>query len=244
MFCIYIIIRKTDMKRLNKMLAVVTGTGMFANGKLKTGLWLSELTHIYHAAKSKGYEVTVANPEGGDTPVDPESLKPLLLDKLSKEYWDDPAFREVLQHTKSLEEVSEESFDCVYLAGGHGAMYDFPNNAALQNILKKQYENNRMISAICHGVSGLLNVRLSDGEYLVKGKKLTGFSWMEEILAGRKDVVPFDLEAQLKERGADYEKSLLPMTSEVVADGNLITGENPFSSKEIAEVVMQQLENK
>lgn len=232
------------MERLKKMLTVVTGTGMFAGGELKTGLWLSELTHIYHAAKEKRWEVTVASPEGGDTPVDPESLKPLLLDKLSKEYWDEPAFREVLRHTKSLEEVSEEPFDCVYLAGGHGAMYDFPDNAVLQDILRKQYEDDRMVAAICHGVSGLLNVRLSDGEYLVKGKKLTGFSWIEEIMAGRKDVVPFDLEAALKEHGADYEKSLLPMTSDVVTDGHLITGENPFSSKEMAEVVMRRLEEK
>lgn len=232
------------MELLKKMLAVVTGTGMFADGELKTGLWLSELTHIYHSAKEKGYEITVASPQGGDTPVDPESLKPLLMDKLSKEYWDDVAFREVLRHTKSLEEVSGQSFDCVYLAGGHGAMYDLPDNRVLQDILKKQYENNRMVAAICHGVSGLLNVRLSSGEYMIKGKKLTGFSWMEEILAGRKDVVPFDLEAELKQRGADYKKSLLPMVPEVVVDGNLVTGQNPFSSKEMAEVVLQRLEEK
>ena len=87
----------------------------------------------------------------------------------------------------------------------------------------------------------LLNVKLSGGEYLIKDKKITGFSWFEESLAGRKKEVPFDLEAALEKRGADYEKALIPMTSKVVVDCNLITGQNPFSSKEMAEVVMRQL---
>ena len=227
-----------------KILLVVTATDAFADGELATGLWLSEFTHIYHSAKERGCEIAVANPKGGNTPVDPESLKPLVLDKLSKSYWEDPAFRDMLNHAESLEEVSGRSFDCVYLAGGHGAMYDFPDNAVLQEILKKQYESGRTVAAICHGVSGLLNVKLSGGEYLIKGKELTGYSWFEETLADRKKEVPFDLEAALKERGADYKKALIPMTSKVVVDRHLITGQNPFSSKETAEAVMRQLEEK
>lgn len=226
---------------IRKLLIVVTGTGMYASGDLETGLWLSELTHIYHSAEKHTYEVTIASPKGGNVPVDPESLKPLVLDKLSKEYWEDIEFRKKLQHAKSLEEVFTEQFDCVYLAGGHGSMYDFPHNAILQIIIKNQYEGGRIVAAICHGVCGLLHVRLSDGQYLIKGKKLTGYSWFEETLARRKKEVPFDLEEALKERGADYEKAFIPMTSKVVADGNLITGQNPFSSEEIAEVIMQRL---
>ena len=148
-------------------------------------------------------------------------------------------FKNVLQHTKSLDEVSEFQFDCVYLAGGHGSMYDFPDNIVLQAILKKQYENEKKVAAICHGVCGLLNVTLASGEYLVKDKKLTGFSRAEEILARKERVVPFDLETELKDRGARYEKALIPMTSKVVIDGNLFTGENPFSSKKMAEVILQ-----
>lgn len=223
-----------------KILAVVTSTNRFAGGNLETGLWLSELTHLYHCAEKQGCEIILASPEGGNTPVDPESLKPLVLDKLSKDYWENPAFRYKLQHTKSVNQVSGELFDCVYLAGGHGAMYDFPDNAVLQSILQNHYESHKLVAAICHGVSGLLNVKLSNGEYLIKNKKLTGYSWFEETLANRKKEVPFDLEAELKKRGADYEKALIPMTSKVVIDGHLITGENPFSSKEIAEAIRQQ----
>ena len=111
----------------------------------------------------------------------------------------------------------------------------------MQTIIKEHYEHTKIVAAICHGVSGLLNVKLSNGEYLIKDKRLTGFSWFEESVAGRKKEVPFDLEAELKKRGADYEKALIPMTSKVVVDHNLITGQNPFSSKEMAEVVMRQL---
>jgi len=224
-----------------KILIIVTGTGTYANKDLATGLWLSEFTHIYHRAKEQGCEIMIANPKGGKIPVDPESLKPIVLDKISNEYWQDPIFKKILCEAKSLDEVLGQLFDCIYLAGGHGTMYDFPDNAVLQEIIKEHYENGKMVTAICHGVSGLLNVKLSDGEYLIKNKKITGFSWFEESLANRKKEVPFNLEALLKERGANYRKALLPMTSNVVVDSNLITGQNPFSSKEIAEVIMLKL---
>lgn len=227
---------------IRKILIVVTGTGAFADGKLPTGLWLSEFTHIYHCAKEQGYEITIASPKGGNVPVDPESLKPIVLDKMSKAYWENREFKVMLSQVKSLENVAGQLFDCIYLAGGHGAMYDFPDNMVLQALIKNHYESNRIVAAICHGVSGLLNVKRSDGEYLIKGKALTGFSWFEEGLAHRKEEVPFDLEALLKERGADYQKAWIPMTAKVVVDLPLITGQDPFSSKETAEAIMKQLD--
>lgn len=226
-----------------KILLIVTNVGKYASGKLKTGLWLSELTHIYHAAKEESFDITIASPQGGNVPLDPESLKPPVLDKSSKNYLESPDFMKLLQHTKSLKEVAGQDFDCVYLAGGHAAMYDFPNDTTLQSILKEQYESNKTVAAICHGVGGLLNVKLSDGEYLIKGKRLTGFDWFEETLARRKKEVPFNLEAALKERDVNYKKAFIPMTSKVVVDGNLITGQNPFSSKEMAKIIIQQLKN-
>ncbi|OJV53584.1 MAG: type 1 glutamine amidotransferase domain-containing protein [Bacteroidetes bacterium 43-16] len=225
-----------------KILIIVTNINIYASGNYPTGLWLSELTHIYEAAKAKGYDVTIASPNGGDIPIDPESLKTFTLDKVSKKYWSDTAFREELKHTKSLKEVENKNFDVVYLAGGHGTMYDFPDDKTLQKIISEQYESGKMVAAICHGVGGLLNVKLSDGNYLIKDKKVTGYNWFEESLAGRKKEVPFNLEAGLKDRGSYYRKALIPMTSKVVVDGSLITGQNPFSSKKIAKVVMRELE--
>lgn len=226
---------------MKKLLLVVTNVAHYESG-LATGLWLSELTHIYHAAKQKGWEVIIASPKGGKVPIDPESLKPFVMDKITKEYYSSHGFLEVLNQSKSLTEVENDSFDCVYLAGGHATMYDFPNNDVLQSIIRKQYENGEMVAAICHGVGGLLNVKLSNGTYLISGKSLTGFDWFEESIAGRKKEVPFNLEAAIKERGVKFEKAFIPMTSNVVVDGNLITGQNPFSSKEIAKVIVNELE--
>jgi putative intracellular protease/amidase len=224
-----------------KILIVVTNIHVYESGKLETGLWLSELTHLYHEAITNGYEVTIASPNGGNVPIDPESLKRFTLDNISKQYWNDLSFLELLKNSKSLAEVSEQQFDCVYLAGGHGTMYDFPNDTTLQNIIRGHYETGKIVSAVCHGVGGLLNVKLSNGEYLIKDKTITGFNWFEESLAKRKKEVPFNLEAELKKRTSNYKKALIPMTSKVVVDGNLITGQNPFSSKEIAKVIMQEL---
>ena len=121
-------------------------------------------------------------------------------------------------------------------------MYDFPDDRAIQSVVKKQYEGGRLVAAICHGVGGLLNVKLSNGEYLIKDKSMTGFDWFEETIARRKREVPFNLEAAIKERGADLKKAFIPMTSNVVVADHLITGQNPFSSKEMAKVVMKHLE--
>jgi len=226
---------------MKELLLIVTNIDMYESGRLKTGLWLSELTHLYHSAKEQNWNITIASPKGGRTPIDPESLKPLVMDKITKQYYESSSFIAELESTKSLSEVSEQLFDCVYLAGGHGTMYDFPDDVTLQAIIRKQYEQNRIVAAICHGVGGLLNVKLSNGEYLIKGKALTVFDWFEETLARRKREVPFNLEAALKERGADMRKACIPMTSNVIVTGNLITGQNPFSSKEMAKVVIEQL---
>ena len=227
---------------ITKILIIVTNISLYDSGKLETGLWLCELTHLYHEAKQKGYEITIASPKGGNVPIDPESLKRFTLDKISKKYWADPAFKELLANSESLSNIADQEFDLVYLAGGHGTMYDFPDDPVMQAIIRNHYESGKRVAAICHGVGGLLNVRLSDGEYLIKNKTITGFNWFEESLANRKKEVPFNLEASLKERGSNYQKAFIPMTSKVVTDGNLITGQNPFSSKEMAKVVMRELE--
>ena len=223
---------------------MVPNVSLYASGHFKTGLWLSELTHIYHAAKEKGYDITIASPQGGNVPIDPESLQYFTLDKVSAIYWNDISFRELLNNSHHVSEVTDEQYDLVYLAGGHGTMYDFPDDVLMQSVIRKQYESGKMVGAICHGVGGFLNVKLSNGEYLIKGKAMTGFDWFEETLARRKKEVPFNLEAAIKERGADLKKAFIPMTSHVVVDGNLITGQNPFSSKEMAKVVIEQLEKK
>lgn len=225
----------------NNILIVVTSVSFYKNTQLKTGLWLSEITHFYSQFKEQGCDITIASPDGGNTPIDPESLNSLFMDSVSIKCWQDKTFRTLLQDTKCLKDVSSNHFDVVYLTGGHGTMYDFPHNENLQNIIKVHYEKGKIIAAICHGVCGLLNVRLSNSENLISGKKITGFNWFEESLARRKKVVPFNLENELKKRTNYYKKAVFPMTSFVVVDENLITGQNPFSSKEIAKTIFKKL---
>lgn len=229
------------MSRMKKALILVTNSAKYASGKLQTGLWLSELTHLYHTLHENGWHIVIASPQGGQVPIDPESLKPLVLDRISKKYYENTAFMKQLAASEALVDVLEETFELVYLAGGHGTMYDFPEDQNLQNIIAKHYEGGRIVAAICHGVSGLLNVRLSNGAYLIAGKKITGFDWFEETLARRKKEVPFNLEAEIKKRKANFQKACIPMTSNVVVDGNLVTGQNPFSSKALAKVIYDEL---
>ena len=120
-------------------------------------------------------------------------------------------------------------------------MHDFPENTDLQVIIAMHYEARKIISAVCHGVGGLLNVRISNGKNSIADKKITGFSWLEEFFAQRKKLVPFNLEQALKNRGAHYEKVFFPMGSRVVIDEKLITKKNPFSSKAIARAVIAEL---
>ena len=118
-------------------------------------------------------------------------------------------------------------------------MWDFPGQTQLQEISRNIYESGGVVSAVCHGVSGLLNIRLSDGSYLVSGRKVTGFSNIEEKLARRSDQVPFFLEDELKQHGGRYKKGLIPLRSYALSDGRLVTGRNPNSTKAVAQETMK-----
>ncbi|MES2286795.1 MAG: type 1 glutamine amidotransferase domain-containing protein [Bacteroidota bacterium] len=224
-----------------KVLILVTNQNKYLKHNIPTGLWLSELTHMYEGCIKNNIQVIIASPKGGETPIDPESLKAFVLDSLTKKYCNDITFLELLKNTIPLAQVSEKDFDAIYLTGGHGTMYDFVGNETLNNLIKLFYENNKIVSAVCHGVCGLIGVKLSNGEYLIDGKNITGYSWFEEILARRKKQVPFNLEQVLKEKKANYKKGFVPLASFVITDRNLITGQNPFSSKKLAETVIEKL---
>jgi putative intracellular protease/amidase len=227
-----------------KILIVVTSVANYKNHNIPTGLWLSELTHLYDECVKNNIAPVITSIKGGDTPVDPESLKPFVLDKLTKKYYSDTTFMGLLKNTVPLDSIDANEFDAIYLTGGHGTMYDFVGNPKLNDTIASFYENKKIVSAVCHGVCGLIDVKLRNGDYLIKDKTLTGYSWFEEILAFRKKQVPFNLEKILKARGAQYKKAFIPLTSNVEQDNNLITGQNPFSSKAIAKKIINALEHK
>ena len=213
-----------------KALIVVTNHSDFEHPKAEpTGLWMSELTHFYDVFEEAGVEMDIVSPHGGKIPIDNRSLGRFLLDKAARARYEDPAFMALLENTKQFSDVGWEDYDVLYFAGGHGAMWDFADNEDLQDLVRQMYESGRIVSAVCHGVAALQNVRLSNGEYLIAGMKGTGFTYLDERIGGVKKYVPYNLQQRLKDRGMDYSKALIPLAGHAVADGRLITGQNPNS---------------
>lgn len=220
-----------------RILHVVTNVAHYADPSEPTGLWLSELTHAWHVFAAKGYEQRLVSPRGGVTPLEPRSLKWPNIDATAKAWLADRARNALLLNTARPDEIDPAEFDAIYFTGGHAVMWDFPDDAGLQRITREIYERGGIVSSVCHGYCGLLNTRLSDGTLLVAGRRLTGFAWSEEVLAGVAKKVPYNAEEEMKQRGALYEKALLPFTSKVVTDGRLVTGQNPQSAKATASQV-------
>ncbi|MGW0084440.1 type 1 glutamine amidotransferase domain-containing protein [Streptomyces sp. NPDC003393] len=230
------------MAATKKILVIVTNTGEYEKVGMRTGLWLGELTHFWDVAAEGGYTMDIASPQGGAIPLDPESLSHEVLAELDTDKrYRDRKFMDLLEDTRKISNVNLDDYDAIYLTGGHGVMFDFPQTPELEDLMARFYESGRVVSTVCHGGTGLLNVTLSNGDPLVKGKKVTGFSWPEEELANRADAVPYNLQERLKELGADYSTADKPFESYVVEDGRLITGQNPGSARGVAQAVLRQL---
>ncbi|WP_120522962.1 type 1 glutamine amidotransferase domain-containing protein [Arthrobacter celericrescens] len=226
-----------------RILNVVTNVGHYDDPSHPTGLWLSELTHAWQVFEDRGFEQSIVSPQGGPAPLEPRSLKFPSYDRTSKAWRDDPGRMVLLENTLRPDQVDPADYDAIYFTGGHGVMYDFPDSEGLHRITRGIFEQGGIVSSVCHGYCGLLNTRLSDGSYLVAGRKVTGFAWQEEVLARVDKLVPYNVEEEMKKRGARYEKARLPFVSYVVADGNLVTGQNPGSAKETAEKVAGLLQS-
>lgn len=226
---------------VKRILHVVSNVAHYADPSQPTGLWLSELTHAYDVFAAKGYEQRLVSPKGGRSPLEPRALKWPLLDSSARSWLADKSRMALLASTAHPDDIDPENFDVIYFTGGHAVMWDFPENDGLQRITRAIWERGGIVSAVCHGYCGLLNTRLSGGTLLVAGKRITGFSWGEEVLAGVARKMPYNAEAEMKKRGALYEKAVLPFVSYVVADGRLVTGQNPFSAKATAERIAAML---
>lgn len=218
-----------------KVLIVVT-SHQEIQPEIPTGLWLSEFVEVYDVLVNAGHEVTVASIKGGITPIDPNSLSPEgNAERIGG--------HERLQDTIPLKELSSDDFDAIYLPGGHGTMFDFPKDVTLQNMVREFAQSDRIIAAVCHGLSGLVDVTLSNGEPFVKGKNLTSFTNDEEQMVQLDSLMPFLLEDQLRQLGATFNSAPI-FSDHVIIDGNLITGQNPQSSTSLGKALLERLEAK
>lgn len=226
---------------MKKIMIVNTSAEYYEGTRKPTGLWLGELVHFYDYFNTEDYQIDLFNINGGETPIDPVSLNPLMLDKVTKDYYNDHTFMEKLKNSPSISEANPETYDVIYFTGGHGVMFDFPHNTYIQDAVNEVYRHGGVVAAVCHGIAALLNVKDENGRYFIDRKQITGFSNAEEILANRKRLVPFMLESELKIRDAKYSKSKVPFRPYVQVDNKLVTGQNPQSPKQVAQAVARIL---
>jgi putative intracellular protease/amidase len=222
-----------------KILVVVTSVEKYPTLHRATGLWFGEVVHFVHKVEAAGYVVDYVSPQGGYTPIDPHSLS--MAEPIDWEWYHDKAFMNRLGTTLRPREVNADDYIAIYYAGGHGVMWDFPDNTELQTLSRKIYENGGVVSSVCHGAVGLLNIKLSDGSLLIKDKQVTGFSNAEEKIAELDKHVPFLTEYEMVARGGVYSKAEEPWTPFTVADGRVITGQNPASAGAVADLVLSAL---
>ncbi|KAI9712786.1 MAG: hypothetical protein M1820_001408 [Bogoriella megaspora] len=223
-----------------KILIVLTSHDKLGNTGKKTGWFLPELAHPYHVLAPKT-ELTIASPKGGEAPLDPFSVE-MSKDDVSVQFLN--TNQNVWKYTRKLDEFvgKEKDFDAIFYVGGHGPMFDLVDDVTSQTLIRNFWESGKIVSAVCHAPAVFVNVKLSDGRYLLQDKTVTGFSTVEEEQVGLVDPVPFVPEDGLrKATGGKFVKAAEPWGEKVVVDGRLITGQNPASANGVGEAILKAL---
>lgn len=223
-----------------KILMVLTSHENLGNTGNKTGFWLEEFATPYYIFKDAGAEIKLASPKGGQPPLDPKSEEPDSQTEATVRFKKDKEAQTALSKTLKLSSVSAEDYDAVFYPGGHGPLWDLSEDPDSIALIEAMYADGKPVAAVCHAPGVFRHTNKPDGSPLVQGKSVTGFSNTEETAVGLRDVVPFLLEDELKNKGGNYSKTddWQPYS---VSDGNLITGQNPASSEAVAKAVLQQL---
>ena len=224
-----------------KALIVVTSHDRLGNTGKHTGYYLPEVSHPYYALLDAGVAVDIASPQGGAAPMDPSSGD--RTDPANARFLDTPDDRDKVEHTVRLAAVDPSTYDAILFAGGHGTMWDFREDRDVQRLAAAIHDAGGVVAAVCHGPAALVDVRLSSGDYLVAGKRVTGFSNDEEEAAKLTAVVPFLLESALVERGGRYQKADGLWKEHVVTDGRLVTGQNPASAAGVGRAVAELIQS-
>jgi putative intracellular protease/amidase len=223
-----------------KVLFVMTSHDQLGDTGKKTGFWIEEFAAPYYKLADAGVDITIASPNGGQPPIDPKSEEPDAQTEATKRYYQDKALQEKLSQTKKLSEVKAEDYDAVFYPGGHGPLWDLANDRNSIKLIEDFYNQKKPVAAVCHGPAVLAQAKAPNGEPLVKGKNVAGFTNSEEAAVHLTDIVPFLVEDKLKALGGNYSKEA-DWAPYVVTDGLLITGQNPASSEPAAEALLERL---
>ncbi|MDX6180772.1 type 1 glutamine amidotransferase domain-containing protein [Flavobacterium sp. Fl-77] len=231
--------QKLNKKEMKKVLFVVTSNDKLGNTGEKTGFWSEEFAAPYYELLDKGIEITIASPLGGQPPIDPKSADPASATEDTKRFDADTTLQEKLKNTHKLSTIDQKDYDAVFYPGGHGPLWDLVEDKNSIALIESFYNHKKPVAFVCHAPAVLKNVKVN-GEFLVKGKKVTGFTNEEEEAVGLTKVVPFLLEDALTQNGAKFSK-IGNWQPYAVEDGLLITGQNPASSKLVAGKLLEKL---
>lgn len=223
-----------------KILMVLTSHDKLGNTGEKTGFWLEEFASPYYVFKDAGAEITLVSPLGGQPPLDPKSDAPDFQTEATQRFKADSAAQTVLANTTKLSEVSAADFDAVFYPGGHGPLWDLAEDSFSIALIEEMLNSGKPVAAVCHAPAVLSHPKSSEGTSVVQGKAVTGFTNSEEEAAGLTHIVPFLVEDMLKDNGGKYSKQA-NWQPHVVADGLLITGQNPASSELAAKALLAKL---
>ncbi|QTD57393.1 type 1 glutamine amidotransferase domain-containing protein [Parasphingorhabdus cellanae] len=223
-----------------KILMVLTSYDELGDTGEKTGFWLEEFAAPYYVFKDAGAVVTLASPKGGQPPLDPKSDAEDAQTEATKRFKKDESTQKILAETRVLANIRDQDFDAIFFPGGHGPLWDLTNDADSKRLIETFANSDRPVGAVCHAPAVFKHIKSADGQPLVFGKRVTGFTNTEEEGVGLTDVVPFLVEDMLKENGGLYEKGD-DWASFVLTDGKLVTGQNPDSSEEAARALLALL---
>ena len=233
-----LVFANTGFSQTKKVLFVLTSHDTIPNSNLKTGFWLSELTHPYHEVLKAGLKADIVSMKGGAAPIEPRSLKNEDAD--NKEFLKERSG--LIQNTKPLSDVNGKEYSGIFFVGGHGGMWDFAQSNHVEKISREIYEAGGVVASVCHGPAALVNIKLSNGDYLVAGKRVTAFTNDEEKAVNMARKVPFLLEDELKARGAIYSKVTV-FQKHTQNDQRIITGQNPASAREVGSQMAKTINN-
>lgn len=225
---------------MKKILMILTSHDQLGATGKKTGFWLEEFASPYYVFKDAGMAVVLASPKGGQPPLDPSSDTDDAQTDATRRFKSDAEANKELANTHKLSDVDASSFDAVFYPGGHGPLWDLAGDSASIAIIEGLLAAGKPVAAVCHAPAVLRLAKGADGQPLVKGKQVTGFTNSEEAAAGLKDVVPFLVEDMLKDKGGRYTKAG-DWQVHVVTDGLLVTGQNPASSAPAAKALLALL---
>jgi len=223
-----------------KVLMVLTSHDKLGDTGHKTGFWVEEFAAPYYVFVDAGVDVTLASPKGGKPPMDPNSTAPDAQTEATERLEKDSTAQHKLETTCTLDDVDPDDFDAIFYPGGHGPLWDLTNNEQSIKLIEHFWSKGKPVSAVCHAPAVLLNAKTPSGDPIVQGRTVTGFSNTEEAAVELTNVVPFLLEDELTAKGGHYRK-VDDWQAYAVQDGMLITGQNPASSEQTAQRLLDVL---